>query len=93
MTRTILTILSLLFAFAAAGLWWRSAVIKTPGHFHITVISGGAAMGSPTLFGSGHSHELQALGAALSRQSRRSAWAAICAGVSTLCQAVATAID
>lgn len=90
--RTILTVLALCFALLAAGLWWWSATIKTPSHFDITVTIGSVHPDAPSLAGTGSSLALLNLGRALSRQATLSGAAAICAGVSTLCQAVAAVI-
>ena len=68
-----LEIASALTAFLAAGLWWRSATIKTPSHLSIP-IGGGTS--------------LPQLGIALRRQARWSAAAAITAGISAAAQGI-----
>lgn len=98
--RVVLTALSLLFAGAAAVLWWRSAVVQTPGRFIIMVARPTGILGQPVggsglgaeYMGHGFSPDLENLAGALASQSRQSARAAICAGISTLCQVLATAI-
>ena len=90
-----LAIVSALFAFAAAVLWFFSAVVKTPKSFSIHVARPGL-MGQPlggnplggTYVGQAYSEDLIALASALRRQSRFSAWAAFCAGVSAIFQAL-----
>lgn len=79
---TILNGLSAVSAIAAAWLWFQSARIRTPEKFSILVNS----MFDES-FGIGQSPELTALGNALVRQSKLSASAAVCAGVSALAQA------
>jgi len=88
-----LSLLSAIFAAAAAALWFVSAVVKIPKHFSIHVVSpyaGSGLGGSPlggAYVGQAHSNDLIVLANALRRQSRYSAWAAGCAGVSALLQA------
>jgi hypothetical protein len=90
-----LNFLSAFFAIAAAALWFISAVIKTPERFAIHVAAPDSVMGHPlggnplggSYVGQAHSNDLIALANALRRQSRLSAWAASCAGVSALLQA------
>ena len=92
---TILTILSAIFAIAAALLWFISAVVKTPESFSIHVVRPDSFMGEPlggnplggTYVGHAYSSDLVALANALRRQSKFSAWAAGCAGVSAILQA------
>ena len=91
---TALTALSALFAIAAALLWFVSAVVKTPDRFSIHVVRPDSFMGQPlggdplggTYVGQAHSSDLVALANALRRQSKFSAWAAGCAGVSAILQ-------
>jgi len=92
---TLLNVASALFAITAAILWWRSAVVKTLDHFSIHVSRPNSPMGAPlgggplggVFVGQAHSDDLIALANALKRQSKFSAWAAICAGISAICQA------
>lgn len=95
----VLTIISAVFAAAAAVLWWRSATIRTPATFRIGLDRPDPSFfqpdGPPLGIGpvaSASSEELQTLGHALRQQSRLSAWAAGCAGVSATCQAVAALV-
>jgi hypothetical protein len=86
-----ITILSALFAIGAAVLWFFSAVVKTPTSFAIHVVRpqqqpmGGNPMGG-TYGGQAYSEDLISLANALKRQSKFSAGAAICAGISALLQ-------
>lgn len=87
---------SAVFAIAAAMLWFVSAVVKTPKSFSLHVARADSLHGkllAGSVFGSeyvghGHSPELTALGAAMSRQSMWSAAAAVCAGIAAALQAV-----
>ena len=89
----VLAVVSALFAIVAAVLWFFSAVVKTPKSFSINVIRpdsmglpfGGNPLGG-TYVGQAYSEDLIALANALRRQSRFSAWAAFCAGVSAIFQ-------
>ena len=86
-----ITILSALFAIFAAVLWFVSAVVKTPTSFGIYVVRPFLPPMDPlgaTYIGQGYSEDLISLANALKRQSRFSAWAAICAGISAFLQAV-----
>ena len=79
------------FAVLAAVLWFASARVKTPQTFTVKVLSTHLASsdvdGSEIISdGFGTSPELEALGAALIKQSRRSSCAAIAAAASALCQ-------
>jgi hypothetical protein len=86
-----LTILSALFAVAAAILWFLSAVIKTPNNFSVHVVRpqqqpmGGNPPGG-TYVGQAYSDDFVSLANALKRQSKFSARAAICAGISAILQ-------
>lgn len=71
-----LNIISVLFAAAAAILWFASAMVKTPSDLRI-----GGLFAIPLI------PELDELPKALKRQSRLSAVAAICAGISAASQA------
>ena len=88
---TAITILSALFAIAAAVLWFVSAVVKSPTTFKIHVVNpqqqplGGNPVGG-TYVGQAYSEDLVSLADSLKRQSKFSARAAICAGVSALLQ-------
>ena len=91
-----LSVLSALFAIPAAVLWFMSARVETPEHFNVHVVGPDSPMGLPlggnpmggVYVGQAYSRELVALAEALSKQSRLSAYAAGCAGVSALLQAV-----
>jgi hypothetical protein len=88
---SVLTILSALFAIAAAVLWIFSAVVKTPTNFAIHVVRPiqppmGVNPLEGTYVGQAYSRDLISLANALKRQSKFSAWAAICAGISALLQ-------
>lgn len=91
-----LTLLSAIFAVAAALFWFVSAVIQTPERFAITVVAPDSPMGQPLggnplggiHVGQAYSADLIALANALRRQSKLSAWAAACAGISALLQTV-----
>ena len=89
---SVITILSALFAIAAAILWFVSAIVKTPTSFAIHVVRPHLPpMGDPlgaTYVGQAYSEDLISLANALKRQSKFSAWAAICAGISAFLQAV-----
>ena len=93
---TILSVLSAflsaLFAIAAAVLWFVSAVVKTPTSFAIHVVRPDQQpMGNPMgaiYVGQAYSEDLVSLANALKRQSKFSAWAAICAGISATCAGI-----
>src|SRR5690348_12872085 len=70
------------FALCAAILWFVSASVRTPEAFANSVDLSNATWSS--LRGHGDSSDLMDLGAALKRQSRWSAHAAICAGVAAI---------
>lgn len=77
---------SAVFAIAAAALWFWSATVDTPDSFPIAVdITTSSYDGSSG--GTGSSFALSQLGDALKEQSRRSANAAVCAGVAAALQA------
>jgi uncharacterized protein YjfI (DUF2170 family) len=86
----ILTILSALFAIAAAALWFVSAAVQTPNTFNIYVVRPHGVMPlnpiGATYLGQGQSPDLVALASALRRQSKFSALAAGSAGISALLQ-------
>lgn len=81
-------------------LWFASAAVQTPDAFQIDVVRAKGPLGRPLggnpvgaiHLGEGQSPQLQELGAALRRQSRWSAGAAVCAAISALCQALLNAI-
>ena len=79
---------SAIFAFLAAILWFLSARVPTPSNFIVTTFGHTDAFGTH-VSGQGSSPQLTELGNALLRQSRLSAYAAFCAGVSALFQVVA----
>ena len=89
-----ITFVSALFALAAACLWFVSTVWKTPPSFAIHVVLpqwGGPLGGDPMggkYMGQAYSEELISLATALKRQSKFSALAAGCAGVSAILWAV-----
>jgi hypothetical protein len=87
------------FAVLAAVLWFLSAWVKTPDRFSVQVVMGGAlgggALGGGPL-GGGTAHpttspDLTHLALALKKQSKLSAWAASCAGVSAALGGIALA--
>jgi hypothetical protein len=92
-TPIILSVASAIFAAIAAGLWFVSAVVKTPDSFSIHVVRPNSGpLGEPldgTYVGQAHSNDLIELANALRRQSRFSAWAATAAGISALAQTAA----
>ena len=86
------------FALGAAILWLKSAMVKTPSSFPISVVKPdnfslpfGEPMGA-TYVGHGHSPALNELGEALRSQSKWSAAAAVVASASAICQAIAIAL-
>jgi hypothetical protein len=84
------------FAFAAAILWWKSAIVKTPDRFSIHVLRTSGLMAQPLFakyVGHGHSPELENLGAALISQSRWNGWGAKCAAVAATLQGTAVFIQ
>jgi hypothetical protein len=86
--------LSAFFALAAAILWVKSALIRTPSSFAINVARPTGVFGTPlggdplggTYFGQGYSEDLNELGRQMRRQSRWSAAAAVCAAVGAVLQ-------
>ena len=90
---TRLNTVSISFAIVAAVLWFGSAMVSTPDSFDITVVRpdggilGGGGPGAKFV-GSGYSESLRLLGKALKTQSALSAFAAICAGISAVAQAM-----
>lgn len=88
-----LQILSALAAIPAALLWFLSAVVKTPQSFSVHVVRpdspplGGNPL-SGEYVGQAYSNDLVNLANALRRQSRLSGWAALCASISAILQAV-----
>ncbi len=89
-----LNIVTAIFAFVAAILWFFSAKVKTPNSFSIHVVKpngmeplGGDPIGG-TYQGHGYSSELTNLAESLSQQSKLSAWAAIFAGLSAITQTI-----
>ena len=80
---------SALFAFVAAALWWKSAIVRTPKKFgiHVVEVSGLSSQPVGTKYvGYGYSKELTELGEALVRQSRWNSWGARSAAVAALLQ-------
>ncbi len=82
----ILSYLSALFALLAAVFWLVSAKVNTPTAFPIDVSIVKRPNGRHMI--QGHSEDLPELGRQLRRQSKWSGWAAACAGMSALLQAV-----
>mgnify|MGYP001807584186 CR=1 FL=1 len=83
---------SAVFAIAAAALWFWSAMVHTPDSFPIALdITTSSYDGSSG--GTGSSLALSQLGDALKEQSRRSAYAAICAGAAAALQAAALLVS
>jgi hypothetical protein len=78
----VLNTVSVLFAVLAAILWFASGLVRMPSDLQV-----GGLFANPLI------PELDALPKALKRQSRLSAWAAICAGVSAASQAVILALQ
>jgi hypothetical protein len=79
------------FALAAAALWLRSAMIKTPHQFPIAVQTANVPQHlviGPTMTGYGESKELDDLGRAVIRQSWWSAAAAFNAAMAAILQAI-----
>ena len=92
-----ITILSALFAFFAAVLWFVSGRVKTPTSFAIQVVRPhippmGNSAGA-TYVGQAYSEDLSSLANALKRQSKFSAWAAICAGISAGCAGISALLQ
>lgn len=93
-----LNILTAIFAFVAAILWFLSAKIKTPNSFSIHVVKpdemplGGNPMGG-TYQGHAYSSDLIKLAESLSQQSKLSAWAAIFAGLSAIIQTISILLN
>ncbi len=90
----ILSALSAASALAAAVLWFRSSIIKTPESFSIHVARADGIMGQPlgqplggTYVGNAYSKDLVTLANALRKQSSLSGWAAGFAAVSAILQA------
>jgi hypothetical protein len=91
---------SVLFAVAAAALWLWSARVKTPNGFSVHVVRSDSTMGQPmggnplggTYIGQAYSNDFAGLAHALRRQSKLSALAAICAGISAALQALVLAL-
>ena len=87
---------AVLFAIAAAVLWFLSASVKTPDGFSVHVVRPDSYMGQPmggnplggTYVGHAYSDDFKSLADALRRQSKLSALAAVCAGVSAVLQAL-----
>ena len=90
---SVLSCVAAVLAVLAAVLWFMSAVVKTPDSFSVHVVRpreaplGGNPMGG-TYIGEAYSQDFTNLADALRRQSRLSAYAAICAGTSALLQGV-----
>lgn len=84
----MLSLIGAIFAVVAAILWWCSAVVRLPRDVGVVTLRTskypveGASVG-----GAVYSVGLDALGKAMSRQSKLSASAAICAGIAILCEA------
>ena len=76
------------FAFAAAVLWFISALVKTPPSFSIAVEVSTSSY-DDSAGGTGYSLDLLNLANALRRQSRWNAYAASCAGLAAILGALA----
>jgi hypothetical protein len=93
---TWLLIGSIVFALAAAVLWFLSAVVKTPDSYSVHVVRPRSGLDQPlggdpiggAYIGQAYSNDFVSLANALRRQSKLSAWAAVCAGVSAAPQAL-----
>jgi hypothetical protein len=79
------------FAFAAAVLWFISALVKTPSSFDITVEISASGYDA-SAGGTGYSVGLCNLAKALKCQSRWSGYAAACAGVAAILTALAAGL-
>ena len=97
--KTGLTWVSALFAIVAAVLWFMSARVKTPESFSIHVVRSNSFIGQPigqpigaTFIGTAHSADLVELANGLRRQSKLSAYAAVCAAASAVAQAITLAL-
>jgi len=97
----IINLLIALFAFVAAVLWLWSAKVKTPDTYSVHVTRPEGIMGHPLggdplggiYVGMAHSMDFKDLANGLKLQSRLSAAAAICAGISALLQAVSVCMS
>src|SRR5436190_2023971 len=82
------------FAFLAAALWWKSALVKTPDRFTFPVVKPDPDMppfGQPlgaTYLGHAYSPEMEQLTVGLREQSKWSKGAAAAAGFAALLQAI-----
>ncbi len=93
----VLSCLSVLTGLIAALLWVRSACVKTPENFAISVAQaeepfGGNPPGG-THVGHGYSPKLVALANALQQQSKLSGWAAVLTAVAVIFQMSALIIQ
>jgi hypothetical protein len=87
----LVSVVSAMFAFGAAALWWMSATVPMSRYFPILVTSvytRGEEVAGAEVISSGSSAELDELGIALIRQSRLSAGAALSAGIAVFLQGV-----
>jgi len=94
--KTVVNVAAVISNLAAAGLWWWSARVATaPKEFPMAVVRPDQMwmpLGQPlggTYVGHGYSPQLDEYGAALNRQSKLSAWAAICTGLGAAASALA----
>jgi hypothetical protein len=92
----VANIISSAFAIAAAVLWLRSALVKTPKKFPLRAVQYDEYVENPVAGsipehspGTVQSEALAQLGIALQRQSKLSAWAAGCACIASVAQAIA----
>ena len=90
---TAINITSVLFALVAAVLWFLSTYVETPSSFTIYIVRPheepfGSNYFDGTYNGQGYSEDLISLARALKRQSKLSAWVAICTALSVLLQTV-----
>lgn len=85
----MLPLIGAAFAVLAAILWLSSALIRLPKDVGLVTVHTNKPPAAGALVGGvAYSVGLDALGKAMSRQSRLSAYAAICAGISALCEAI-----
>lgn len=98
---TFFQTLTALMAIIASVLWFCSVKIKTPKTFSIHVVKADGFFGEPLggnplggqYVGNAYSDDLINLANALKKQSKLSAYAAICAGISAISQAVSVILE
>jgi hypothetical protein len=93
----VLSCLSVVTGLIAALLWVRSACVKTPENFAISVAPAEEPFGEDppggTHVGHGYSPKLVALANALQQQSKLSGWAAVLTAVAVIFQMCALVIQ